>query len=225
MTHIKKIKIYGERCSGTNYLKMLLETNFNNYEILNNEYGHKHFFGYNDLNNSDDTLFICIIRNSVDWINSLYRDQWHIAEHLRISIDNFLNKEFYSYYDKCHYPLYGKEIITDRNIYTGNRYKNIFELRHIKIKFLYEDLPKLVKNYIFIKYEDLLNNFKDTMIKIKNMGLIVKPNINFPLNYYYYKDNKTKKYEKSQKKNIINEKLILTHPDFKKDYEEILGYI
>ena len=29
-----------------------------------------------------------------------------------------------------------------------------------------EDLPKKVKNYIFIRHEDLLNNFEETMKKI-----------------------------------------------------------
>ena len=39
---IKRVQIYGERCSGTNYLKKLIETNFTQTVI--NDYGHKHFF-------------------------------------------------------------------------------------------------------------------------------------------------------------------------------------
>ena len=103
-----------------------------------------------------------------------------------------------------------------------NDIKNIFELRHTKLKFLYKDLPKLVKNYIFIKHEDLINNFEKTMIKIKNIGLIVKPNINFPLNVFTYNKSEIK-FEK--KSNEITEKRILNHSDFRKDYEKILGYI
>ena len=71
----------------------------------------------------------------------------------------------------------GKEIIEDRNIYTKKRYKNIFELRHTKIKWMIEDLPNKVKNYIFIRYEELINNFDETLIKIKDKGLQVKKNI------------------------------------------------
>ncbi|ALH23053.1 hypothetical protein ceV_147 [Chrysochromulina ericina virus CeV-01B] len=221
MTKIQKITIYGERCSGTNYLETLLAKNFHDYK-LTWKYGWKHFFGHENLENSDDTLFICIVRNPVDWINSLYRDKYHIADHLRLSIENFLNKEFYSYRDNFSDLNDGTEIMEDRNIYTGERYKNIFELRHTKLNFLYKDLPKLVKNYIFIKHEDLINNFKKTMIKIKNKGLIVKPNIYSPLNVFTYK--KSKKIFK-KKSNEVTEELILNHPDFRKDYEQILGYI
>ena len=40
------------------------------------------------------------------------------------------------------------------------------------------------------------------MIKIKNIGLIVKPNINFPLNVLTYKKSK-KKFKKKFKKNLM----------------------
>ena len=221
MSEIKKITIYGERCSGTNYLECLIEKNFNNYK-LTWEYGWKHFFGHNKLEDSNDTLFICIVRNPLDWINSLYKKKWHIANHLRTSIFNFLTNEFYSYNDKNSGSKDGKEIMKDRNIYTGERYKNIFELRHTKLKFLYEDLPKKVKHYIFIRHEDLINNFTKTMIKIKNKGVCIKPNIIFPLNHFGEKKS-NKKYKK--KINIIHKKYIVNNPNFIKYYEKILGYI
>lgn len=66
------------------------------------------------------------------------------------------------------------ERMEDRNIYTGERYKNIFELRHTKLKWMLEDLPNKVDNCIFIRYEDLINDFEKTLIKIKDMGLEVK---------------------------------------------------
>ena len=49
-----KVTIYGERCSGTNYLEALLKLNFD-VQIVRN-YGSKHFFGFKDLNNTDDVL-------------------------------------------------------------------------------------------------------------------------------------------------------------------------
>ena len=45
--------------------------------------------------------------------------------------------------------------------------KIYFELRHIKLHYLIEDLPKKVKHCIIIKYEDLLNDFENTMERIK----------------------------------------------------------
>ena len=59
---IPRYTIYGERCSGTNYLQDVIERNFD--VELTWEYGFKHFFGFQEeqLKKSDDTLFICIIR-------------------------------------------------------------------------------------------------------------------------------------------------------------------
>ena len=169
---ITKVTIYGERCSGTNYLEDLIKLNFD-CEITW-KYGWKHFFGFSDLSNSDDTLFICISREPYLWFNSLYRTPYHLSYSLRNNVNNFLNNRFFSFDDNNKNIDETKIMINDKNIYTKEFYKNIFEMRHIKLKFLIEDMPKKVKNYIFIKYEDLLNNFEKTMIKIRDCGLRVK---------------------------------------------------
>jgi len=211
---IKKVTIYGERCSGTNYLEQLLVNNFD--VTVTWEYGLKHFFGFNDLTNSDDTLFIGIVRNPYDWINSLYREQHHLPKHFKGNIDNFLNSEFYS----LNYS--NQEIMEDRNIYTKERYKNIFEMRHTKMKFLIEDMPKLVKNYILITYEKLMDEFNPTINEIRNMGLTIKKGVHRPLNVYYYKKSKNVKFEKNKKTNHISKERIIGNMNMY--YEELLKY-
>jgi hypothetical protein len=220
---LKKYTIYGERCSGTNYLENIINMNFD--VNVTWEYGWKHFFGFQDdkLKNSDDTLFICIVRNLPDWINSFYRNQHHWPKCKQMlcnekRLDEFLNKEFYSVFDKDQ-----TERMEDRNIYTGERYKNIFELRHTKIKWILEDLPNKVKNCIFIRYEDLINDFDKTLLKIRDKGFEVKKNINFPLNTNNYKNNQKKKF--IQKKNSISTELILNNPNLIPLYEEKLNNI
>jgi hypothetical protein len=207
---IKKVTIYGERCSGTNYLEELLLLNFN-VEIVWN-YGFKHFFGFNNLNNSDDTLFIGIIRNLNDWINSLYREKYHLPSELTKDIDTYLNNTFYSINES------GQEIMTDRNIETGERYKNIFELRDVKNKFLVENMPKLVKNYCLITYDDLVDNFVEIMNKIKNHNLEIKNNISFPINSNYYRKQKNITFKK--KENQIQSEIIISRANL--FYEKIL---
>ena len=99
---IKKYTIYGERCSGTNYLENIININFD--VNLTWEYGWKHFFGFHDnrFENSDDTLFICIIRNLPDWINSFYREMHHLSlkyennKPSKQKVNEFLNKEICS---------------------------------------------------------------------------------------------------------------------------------
>ena len=51
-------------------------------------------------------------------------------------------------------------------------------------------MPKLVKNYCLITYDELTNNFINIMNKIRECGLEVKNNIEFPLNISYYKKDK-----------------------------------
>jgi len=206
---LKKVTIYGERCSGTNYLENLLLLNFD-IEIVWS-YGWKHFFGFNDLSNTDDVLFIGIIRNLTDWTNSLYREKHHLPLELTININTYLNNTFYSI------DANNNEIMNDRNIETNKRYKNIFELRHIKNKFLIEKMPTLVKNYCLITYDDLVNNFVIIMTKLKNYNLKIKNNIKFPLNTLYYK--KTNKIF-NKKSNEISSEIILKKANL--FYEKIL---
>jgi len=210
---IKKYVIYGERCSGTNYLEELITKNF--YVNHTDEYGHKHFFGFNDISNSDDTLFIYIVRNPFSWLNSLLLTQHHLKK--TNNIYHFLNN-----YNIEEFNWNGQNI-KDKNIYTNDNYKNLFELRHTKLKFLIEDLPKKVKNYIFIKHEDLLYNFKNTMNLLKDCGLIVKTEM-FPLNSDILGKDKSKKF-KNNTKDIISKEIILNNPYFEKLNEKKLGYI
>lgn len=228
---IKKFTIYGERCSGTNYLEELI---INNFDVsITWEYGWKHFFGFNDekLKSSDDTLFICIVRDIHDWMNSFFKTPHHLPlRYEKLTFQEkkykFLNKEFWSFNDLNNNRDTSKEIMDDRNIYTRNRYQNIFELRHIKIKYMIEDLPKKVKNYIFIRYEDLMNDFKNTMIKIKNMGLKEKDNITFPININTYKKDKKLIFEKNKSNmKFISKNEILENPNLIPFYENKLGYI
>ena len=214
---LQKYTIFGERCSGTNYLENIINMNFD--VTVTWEYGWKHFFGFQDnsLKNSDDTLFICIVRNLPDWINSFYRTPHHVPKYKKMlckekRLDEFLNKEFYSVFDKDQ-----TERMEDRNIYTGERYKNIFELRHTKLNWMLEDLPNKVENCIFIRHEDLINDFEKTLLKIKDMGLEVKKNINFPLNTTFYK--KTNSIFKIKTNDISNE-FILSNPNIIKLYEK-----
>ena len=83
---VNKFTIYGERCSGTNYLESLMVNNFD--VSITWDYDWKHFFGWHSLNNSDDTLFIGIVRNPVDWLNSFYKN--HIIYHCNCVPNNFI---------------------------------------------------------------------------------------------------------------------------------------
>jgi len=222
---ITRFTIYGERCSGTNYLQELIELNFDVETTW--DYGWKHFFGFNDVSRSDDTLFICIIRDPYTWLNSLYRIPHHITHQIRGDPTKFLNNEVFSYDDHAGSLDETKEIMTDRHIYTNERYKNIFELRYTKLHYLTKELPAKVKHHIFIQYEDLLYDFKNTMNRIKSTGLKVKENIVFPENTKYdikvRNQSEDRRMEPYVEKRYypISKRMVYTNPhfDFAKEYE------
>lgn len=220
---ISNIKIYGERCSGTNYLEVLILKNFK--VNLTQEYGFKHFFGFQDLKNSDNTLFICIVRHYHSWINSFYKKQWHLSPEQRRSKKNFLYSEHWSYYDdsRNHGTNYGKEILEDRNIYNHQRYRNIIELRSMKIKWILETLPQKVKHYMIIRYEDLIKNFDYTMYNIHLKGIPLVSPQKFPENHTNYKNSNKKFIPKEENRITIEE--IENHPSFCPSIEKELLYL
>jgi len=220
---ITKVTIYGERCSGTNYLENVITSNFN--VTITWEYGWKHFFGFNSLSNSDDTLFIGIVRDPCDWINSLYKNPYHLSKKQCSSIVNFLYDEVVSYMDESESQI----IVKDRNMYNKQNYKTIMELRSLKLKYLIKDMPRNVKNYILIQHESLLNDFINTMTKIKDCGLQVKSNIVFPQNLLTHSKNKEEIFQNKENKEnkqqpIITNEMIINHPDFSAFYERKIGY-
>lgn len=234
---INKYTIYGERCSGTNYLEDIISKNFN-VEITW-KYGWKHFFGHNitdktdnleaDIKNADDVLFICIVRGIIPWINSFYKTPHHVNDEIKEDFDKFISDEIYTphwtrkFNKEDIVPNKLLNYIEDRNFNTGNRYNNIFELRYNKIMYMTNTLPKIAKNYIFIRYEDLINNFDKVMNQIKDIGLNPKANINFPLNSKSYKNNPNQKMY-FNKKTIVDEIGIIKNTSYNAKIENKIGY-
>lgn len=106
---IDKFTIFGERNSGTNYLRSIVELNFPDLKWTS-EYGFKHWWlGLNvpdrpdKLNNNidreiqaltakspqtDKVLFLVLVRNPFEWLKSMYDKPHHLREDLRRSYTN-----------------------------------------------------------------------------------------------------------------------------------------
>ena len=218
MTNIKKIIIYGERCSGTNFLENVILENFD--VEISWEQGSKHFFCFNDYSkrNFDDTLYIGIIRDPIYWINSFSKELHHVPEINRKNLKNFLFNEFYSVNDevetapKLQTILFNNTIrkiyrystmAEDLNYITNKKYKNIFELRKLKNDYLMNIMPTKVKNYVLINYEKLLNNYEETLESIKNK---------FNLIQKYPTFKKIKNYKKSNTYNFVQQRQVTLTP-------------
>lgn len=208
--------IFGERCSGTNFLEQALLENF--HIQIHEHQVNKHFFGHKELPKEDNILFIGIVRHPYTWINSIYKYPYHIDKTLRYNKKLFINSEIWSKEENS-------EIMQDRNIFTKERYKNIFELRKVKLEFLYDKMPLLAKNYILIKYEDLRDDYENTLNFIKNQfNLLTKNDHPKKITTYFGRGKLIRdKFKIDNDYNYIKEEILL-HPAFDKTYEEKFHY-
>jgi len=215
---IKYFQIYGERCSGTNFLECAIKENFDLEETT--DYGWKHFFGFHDFKQTEhenETLFIGIVRNPITWIDSLYKAKHHIPEQNLNNIRVFMFNQFYSLYPD------GTEIMEDRNIITKERYGNLFGMRRTKNEYLMNTMKTTVKNYILIRYEDLRDNYETVLNFLNNKFDLKRKNKNEYSKILIYKGKMNKVFQKKPillKPNIIE--LIKKNIDI--EQEKLLGY-
>lgn len=168
---ILQFTIYGERCSGTHFLQHAIQKNF---EI---EYvrGDKHFFGFSDVSKTqENTLFFIIIRNSIDWIDSMWRSHYHVPDENLQSFEGFVGNEWWSannFEDQD-----GSEILEDRHIYEKRRYRNIFEMRRVKYSYLLNDLFPRLDHVVFLTYEELCADYQKILTNIQLQFNLVRLN-------------------------------------------------
>jgi len=175
---IKIFKVIGERCSGTNFLSAAISRNFK--ISFTRKYGHKHWFRDMDNKDSDKTLFVAIIRDPFTWINSLYRRPTHLPYEMKWQPLKFLSHPI-SVYNR------GKKVNFPSLKYEN--YKNLFELRKDKNKYLLEEARHRYKNYIIIRYEDLRDDYEQTLNKIGELFDLEKKE-EFPVPIPEYKGRK-----------------------------------
>jgi len=171
------------------------------------EYGWKHFFGKNNYANSDDTLFIGIIRDPIDWIDSFYANPHHVPEMNQCMPDFVLNT-----FTNTEYA----------NQDLQESYENIFEMRRLKNDYLMNQMPKLVKNYVLLRYEDLANDTENVLMNIKTRFHLTMSNDKIlKINYYkIFKDRPYVKRERTLPDGIVQ--LIKESVDL--EQEKQLGY-
>jgi len=178
MISLKKYQIFGERNSGTTYLKQVLDANFK--LECTSEYGFKHWFikdhqprgrpnsttdneCLRSLDDSEDTLFIFIVRDPIGWLQSMHKKPYHAPEHKNLSFGSFIRKKWICYEKKCpsvHIP--GKSMTPwnkklNEPYYFIEESANICTLRNEKnAHFL--SLKDRVKHFFVIRLDRLLED-------------------------------------------------------------------
>jgi hypothetical protein len=159
---IHRIQIYGERCSGTNYLECLISQNLRGVQIRW-DFGWKHYFPHVGAADTTDCLFVIVYRNPFDWLRSLHRNPWHAAPDLRgLTFSEFIRREWWCIWDEHAHVLpgdrsYGTEMLHERHPVTQQRFANVIQMRSAKV-FGWESLRSRIESSLYIRYEDLSAN-------------------------------------------------------------------
>jgi len=221
---IKYVQIFGERNSGTNYLKELVEMNFEGIEVTT-EYGWKHGFAKKirrHANEVDDVLVICIFKNPLAWFLSMHKKPHHAPQMKALSFSNFLKEEWVCYKGKGYFkrdleknPFKPEEeMMIERNPATGKRFENVVKLRNKKNENLLLLKYKL-KNIEYLKYEDLLI---DPKIVINDFAL------KYEIKAKQFENSN--KYHGKSKKETFSKKDYYLNKEYKKEYStEDLNFV
>lgn len=203
---IKRYKVCGERCTGTNFLDKLLQANFPSISrVGRSEFGQKHFlwwFGNNldlekliklkysptavDLFGSENCLFVVVVRDPYDWLRSFFLEPHYVDEKLAEgSFSNFLRGEWklnnHFYLDSPKEGQYGE--IDNLNPWTKSPFSNVIHLRQSKIN-NYLVLSKIVDNYLLVKYEDVRDNPEEFVNFVSTYFKLAKNYQFVPINTY-----------------------------------------
>ena len=200
---LKYYTIFGERNSGTNYLKSILDKKLK--LKYTKKFGFKHWYIKNhyprgrenqttdnecleDINNNEDTLFIFTVRNPYDWCGSMKEKPYHIKSD-KSNMYNFISKKYISYeetlpsdHTKDSISPWYKDNITDK--YFIDEAENLIQLRNMKNTHFY-NLKNKVKYFALIKQETLLDDINQ-MISYFNLSCNdndILINYRKPINY------------------------------------------
>lgn len=172
--YIENFTIYGERSSGTNYLEKCIKGKFG--LDITYFYGFKHFFGWTKPEvityRGKHTLFICIVRSPYEWLLSMKLHPHHVPSQNQRSLQNLFFNEWFSVQQS------GDEIKEDRNFTTDRKnpikYKNIFEMRATKYRYLLYTMPIIAQNFVLLSYDSFLVN-RDNYLNIIGNRFSLKP--------------------------------------------------
>lgn len=123
-------QLFGERCTGTNYVSKLIVRNTN--IVFRPMAGYKHSFPTIDR---FDGLVVIVTRNVYDWVRSLHLNPWGANQLRGLSLDEFLRAPWVVYYDAIATDdpaLIGTELTSERCPDTQEPFTNVMKLRSSK---------------------------------------------------------------------------------------------
>ncbi len=175
---LKEFQVYGERNSGTNYLRKLMRENYQDILPLGGDrgFGWKHTdFGqpWCDYRNgpeeiychsvrdykkdSKNVVFVVIYRNPITWLQSMHKHAHHAPLLYGLSFSDYIRHPWTSYYG-----IPGQESSPDKerrlsmvkpeNLF--EEYESVLDLRVQKNQ-IFESFKNRVDNVAYVNYEHL----------------------------------------------------------------------
>lgn len=154
-----RIQIFGERCSGTNWIAELLRRNLPGIRIVD-DFGWKHGWPPEHPGPSPDCIFVIVHRDPFDWLQSLHRMPWHAAPELRgVPFGQFVRTPWRCLWgadvDSVDEDRRGTEMLHERDPATGAPFANAMRLRAAKAR-AWDALRSVVTHHLGVRYEGVL---------------------------------------------------------------------
>ncbi len=190
----KMFQVFGERRSGTNFASALLAKNTPLKEV--SQFGWKHGIPSFPVF-PKSCLFVVILRDPIDWLKALYRAPFEVAPGIQdLPFREFIRCEWESVYTprksgwrghgyELDFSLGRGEILQlDRHPVEGRRYRNVLELRNVKLAGHLSLLSRSI-NCVVVRYEDvnrdpehLLSVVRDVFrIPVRDKALLLKQRV------------------------------------------------
>ena len=163
-----RLQIFGQRCSGTNFLEQLLWSNFQNIKLVS-KFGFKHAWKAQiakKISKSPETKIIIIIRNPFDWLRSLHREPHHCPDLYGLTFSTFLKHSVEAFVG----PEWNDPLKANRDKVKQNEqlehFSNVIEMRNLKNKLFLNISSQFEDQVIVINYEKLRDKSDITLDEI-----------------------------------------------------------
>lgn len=168
---ITKLCILGERVSGTCFVQKLIAENIGLQAV--SPFGHKHYFQeVNPRIMTDDTLFVFISRDIIEWLNSFMVNTFHADMSIRncTAMKDFLRMEWKCIMDSTSGTPqtskdYGNEMMCERDPETGGRFENVIKMRNSKMRH-FLSIHENVEHFVHLRYEDVRDSPEEVLNEI-----------------------------------------------------------
>lgn len=160
---IRRVQVYGQRCSGTNALIKLIETNFPELTFTE-EFGFKHWLVPEWVTIPDDVMIVIIVRRPDQWLRSLHDNPWHAHPNLKaLPFSAFIQEPWESVWDDDFWDmtpannLYQTPIVEERCPTTGKPFANAIAKRTAKLR-NWIAVAERASAHAFVSHDDLVSN-------------------------------------------------------------------